>query len=82
MAQIGVSTNSNYDEIVLHSDTVCGHVNLDWSIRKLAARNNVCRKAQVGNDKEMAQSERNSHSINRGVGKTKITLRYLYQEIM
>ena len=24
---------------------------------------------QIGNDQEMAQSERNSHSINRGVGK-------------
>ena len=36
---------------------------------------------QVGNDQEMAQSERNSHSIYRGVGKkTKMTLRYLYQE--
>ena len=27
------------------------------------------KKVQVGNDQEMAQSERNSHSINRGVGK-------------
>ena len=36
--------------------------------------------AQVGNDQEMAQSERNSHSNNRGVGKSKLTLRYLYQE--
>ena len=27
------------------------------------------KNAQVGNDQEMAQSERNSHSINRGVGK-------------
>ena len=26
-------------------------------------------KAQVGNAQEIAQSERNSHSINRGVGK-------------
>ena len=26
-------------------------------------------KVQVGNDQEMAQSERNSHSVNRGVGK-------------
>ena len=26
-------------------------------------------KIQIGNDQEMAQSERNSHSINRGVGK-------------
>ena len=32
------------------------------------------RNVQVGNDQEMAQSERKSHSINRGVGKkTKIT---------
>ena len=27
------------------------------------------KKVQVGNDQEMAQSERNSHSLNRGVGK-------------
>ena len=27
------------------------------------------KKVYVGNDQEMAQSERNSHSINRGVGK-------------
>ena len=26
-------------------------------------------KVKVGNDQEMPQSERNSHSINRGVGK-------------
>ena len=39
-------------------------------------------KVQVGNDQEMAQSERNSHSTNRGVGKkTKMTLRYLYQKL-
>ena len=38
------------------------------------------KKIQAGNDQEMAQSERNSHSINREVGKTKMTLRYLYQE--
>ena len=37
-------------------------------------------KVQVGNDQEMAQSERNSHSTNRRMGKTKIALRYLYQE--
>ena len=29
----------------------------------------ILKKVQVGNDQEMAQSERNSHSINRGVGK-------------
>ena len=28
-----------------------------------------CEKVQVGNDQEMAQPERYSHSINRGVGK-------------
>ena len=38
------------------------------------------KKGTRGNDQEMAQSERNSHSINRGVGKTKMILRYLYQE--
>ena len=37
------------------------------------------KKVQIGNDQEMAQSERNSHSINRGLGKkTKMTLKYLY----
>ena len=36
-------------------------------------------KAKVGNDQEMAQSERNSHSKNRG-GKDKPTLRFLYEE--
>ena len=34
----------------------------------------------LGNDQEMAQLERYSHSINRGLGKNKITLRYVYQE--
>ena len=29
----------------------------------------VIKTVQVGNDQEMAQSERNFHSINRGVGK-------------
>ena len=37
------------------------------------------KRVQVGNDQEMAQSERNSHSTTRGVGKNKMTLRYLYQ---
>ena len=57
-----------------------------WQIN-FTAISYVCRlslnvkKVQVGNDHEMAQSERNSHSKNRGVGKTKITLTmYLYQE--
>ena len=37
-------------------------------------------RPHVGNDQEMAQSERNSKSTNRGGGGTKMTLRYLYQE--
>ena len=36
-------------------------------------------KVQVGNDQEKVQSERNSHSKNRG-GKNKLTIRYLYLE--
>ena len=39
-------------------------------------------KIRKGKDQEMGQSERNSHSINRGVGKTKMTLRYLYHKNM
>ena len=35
------------------------------------------KKVQVGNDQEKEQSERNSHSKNRGWG-TKLTIRYLY----
>ena len=37
-------------------------------------------KVQVGCIQEIAQSERNSHSKNLGVGKTKLKFRYLYQE--
>ena len=37
-------------------------------------------KVQVGNDQEMAQSERNSHSANEGWEKTKMTRGYLYQD--
>ena len=29
----------------------------------------ILNKVQIGNDQEMAQLDRNSHSINRGVGK-------------
>ena len=35
----------------------------------LSTVNDSFKKVQVGNDQEMAQSERNSHSTNRGVGK-------------
>ena len=45
---------------------------------------NLCRMSlnvQVGNDQEKAQSERNSHSAPKTeVGKTKLTIRYLYLE--
>ena len=37
--------------------------------RKKRKMENILKKLQVGNDQEMAQSERNSHSINREVGK-------------
>ena len=37
------------------------------------------KKVQVGNDQEKVQSERNSHSKTE-VGKTKLTIRYLYIE--
>ena len=35
----------------------------------LVVDQSVMKKVQVGNDQEMAQSERNSHSTNRRVGK-------------
>ena len=37
-------------------------------------------KVQVGKDQEKAQSERDSHSKNRGGEKTKQTIRHLYHE--
>ena len=37
-------------------------------------------KVQVGKDQEKAQSEKDSHSNNRGGKKTKLTIRYLYHE--
>ena len=37
-------------------------------------------KVQVGKDQEKAQSEKDSHSKNRGGKKTKLTIRYLYYE--
>ena len=39
-----------------------------------------CKKVQVGKDQEKAQSEKDSHSKNRGGKKTKLTVRYLYHE--
>ena len=38
------------------------------------------KKEQVGKDQEKAQSEKDSHSKNRGGKKTKLTIRYLYHE--
>ena len=37
-------------------------------------------KVQVGKDQEKAQSEKDSHSKNRGGKKTKLTIRYSYHE--
>ena len=38
------------------------------------------KKVQVGKDQEKAQSEKDSHSKNRGGEKAKLTIRYLYHE--
>ena len=35
----------------------------------LVDKKRAFKNVQIGNDQEMTQSERNSHSINRGVGK-------------
>ena len=37
-------------------------------------------KVKVGKDQEKAQSEKDSHSKNRGGKKNKLTIRYLYHE--
>ena len=37
-------------------------------------------EVQVGKDQAKAQSEKDSHSKNRGGEKTKLTIRYLYHE--
>ena len=39
-----------------------------------------CNKVQVGKDQEKTQSEKDSHSKNRGGEKTKLTIRYSYHE--
>ena len=54
-----------------------------WEIAAHSAYDmlSMYKELHVGNDQEMAQSERNPHSINRGVGpKNKMTLRYFYQD--
>ena len=38
------------------------------------------KKVQVGKDQEKAQSEKDSHSKNRGGEKNKLTIRHLYNE--
>ena len=40
----------------------------------------MCKKVQVGKDQEKAQSEKDSHSKNRGGEKNKLTITYLYHE--
>ena len=40
----------------------------------------ISKKVQVGKDQEKAQTEKDSHSKNRGGKKTKLTIRYLYHE--
>ena len=71
---------------VLKSTFLLDHEeNISYRFKQLQ---NICgkplsdtwKKVKVGNDQEMAQSERNSHSTNRGVGKNRMTFRYLYQE--
>ena len=46
----------------------------------MIARMVLCEEVQVGKDQEKAQSEKDSHSKNRGGKKTKLTIRYLYHE--
>ena len=38
------------------------------------------KRVQVGKDQEKAQSEKDSHSKNRGGEKNKLTIRHLYHE--
>ena len=40
----------------------------------------IRKKVQVGKDQEKAQSEKDSHSKNRDMKKSKLTIRYLYHE--
>ena len=40
----------------------------------------ISKKVQVGKDQEKAQSEKDSHSKNRGEKTNKLTIRYLYHE--
>ena len=73
----------------------CVHVKKDRSARSFQGKNDLrnttnqpllfyfnelITKVQVGKDQEKAQSERDSHSKNRGGEKTKLTIRHLYHE--
>ena len=49
-------------------------------IDELLYAGDMDKKVQVGKDQEKAQSEKDSHSKNRGGKKTKLTIRYLYHE--
>ena len=67
---LGKSTETR---LHLHFDYMDNHISLnDKHILKIRDMFSSIyfKKVQVGNDQEMAQSDRNSHSINRGVGKT------------
>ena len=53
---------------------------IDISMAAILENYNAQKKVQVGKDQEKAQSEKDSHSKNRGGEKTKLTIRYLYHE--
>ena len=49
-------------------------------LRTSAQLRQTNKKVQVGKDQEKAQSEKDSHSKNRGGNKNKLKIRYLYHE--
>ena len=51
--------------VTIHT-TSFGNINLYSVLHFILFRKNHMQKAQVGNDQEMAQSERKSHTKNRG----------------
>ena len=53
---------------------------IEQSQKDFFMRTKNFKKVQVGKDQEKAQSEKDSHSKNRGGEKTKLTIRYLYHE--
>ena len=50
------------------------------TVREISEDMGISKKVQVGKDQEKAQSEKDSHSKNRGGKKNKLTIRYLYHE--